>query len=1452
MKKKGFKFLSRFLASALILLQTSGIPVHAETVSIGATSVNAVDTSLKDLTVKTIGIIETEPNFSINGAFHELEYGLLIKPKMKDGKSGAEYMMAPLRDVFEKLPAKYSFDGTTGKVQMNINGKVLTMTVGTTAADLDGQPLKSPYAPEVIVNPGEKESSVYLPVKFVFETLECKVAWESARKRLVATVILTPRVGGAPLATGGSWQFSSLLSKTATEYGTETAKTVANNILEFQNLNGGWMKLENNVDMTKSIKQNTVVLKSTIDNSATITELRYLAKVYSATGEEKYAEGFIKGLNYLVNGQYENGGWAQYFPEGVGYFKNITINDNAMANVLEVLMDVIYKKNSLDFVANKYPTEIAKVTESFNKGVIALLNLQVVDTNGVKTAWAAQYDKDTLKPATGRAYELPSIATAESVKVVDFLMKIPNPSVEIIDAVKSAVLWLDSVKVSGIKTKDITDYTLEFGFDRVVVSDAASTNWGRFYEIGTNKPIFSGRDGVKKYKLEDISYERRVKYSWYNGNPKDLIGKRYPDWLKANAIVNIPASSLGLLPIVAQATTSTTSEVPLEQEINKDLVITPTTTSLKDLAVKTVGIIETEPNYSVNGAFYELEYGLLIKPIMKGSSSVDNMMAPLRDIFEKLPAKYTFDKNNGKVQMDINGKVLTMTVGSTNAELDGQALTAPFAPELVANPGEKESSLYLPVKFVFSALEVKVAWESARKRLVATVILTPRVGATPLASGGSWQFSSLLSKSAADYGTETAKLVADNILEFQNENGGWMKLENTVDMTKSIKQNTTVLKSTIDNSATITELRYLAKVYAATGEKKYADSFIKGLDYLINGQYENGGWGQYFPEGVGYFKNITINDNAMANVLEVLMDVIYKKDNFAFVATEYPNEILKATESFDKGIKAILDLQVVDSNGIKTAWAAQYDKDTLQPATGRAYELPSIASAESVKVVDFLMKIPNPSASVVDAIKSAVTWLDSVKVKGVKTKDIADYTLEFGFDRVVISDAASTTWGRFYEIGTNKPIFSGRDGVKRYNFGDISYERSVKYSWYNNNPSSLISTRYPKWLSDISIVSLEDSVIEVKEGTVAVLPQTVVAHLGNNITTNIKVTWQSVDTSKVGSQVIEGDVEGTTIKAKLTVNVVAKQIVSIEDAEAVTITQGQKLILPETVLANFDNGLKEKVKVSWSNVDNKKIGEQAIEGTVEGTTLKTILKVKVVNSTTADSKILEELLLDNDIKNVTVEYSTENPIAASNIFNSIKGQDKVVTFENKAKDGTVIASWNFNGKDVTGEIKDIDLTVKAAKLSESDSANKAAIAEKVKNEDAFIISFAANGKLPGKATVKIKLSDSWLEGKDKNNICIYYYNEETKKAEVVAEKLKADAEGYVEFEITHNSDYFAVDKNLVETEIKESVEAEIKNSVEAQIIPKTGSMVDSNVLVGFGVILLLAGLGGILIKKRNN
>ena len=39
--------------------------------------------------------------------------------------------------------------------------------------------------------------------------------------------------------------------------------------------------------------------------------------------------------------------------------------------------------------------------------------------------------------------------------------------------------------------------------------------WARFYQIGTNRPIFSGRDGVIKYQLSEIEQERIDGYAWF-------------------------------------------------------------------------------------------------------------------------------------------------------------------------------------------------------------------------------------------------------------------------------------------------------------------------------------------------------------------------------------------------------------------------------------------------------------------------------------------------------------------------------------------------------------------------------------------------------------------------------------------------------------------------------------------------------------------------------------------------------------------------------------------------------------------------------------------------------------------------------------------------------------------------------------------------------------------------
>ncbi|GAJ13239.1 unnamed protein product, partial [marine sediment metagenome] len=46
--------------------------------------------------------------------------------------------------------------------------------------------------------------------------------------------------------------------------------------------------------------------------------------------------------------------------------------------------------------------------------------------------------------------------------------------------------------------------------------------------------------------------------------------------------------------------------------------------------------------------------------------------------------------------------------------------------------------------------------------------------------------------------------------------------------------------STLDNGATHMQMRYLARVYYATGLERFKRAFIKAVDYLLEAQYDNG------------------------------------------------------------------------------------------------------------------------------------------------------------------------------------------------------------------------------------------------------------------------------------------------------------------------------------------------------------------------------------------------------------------------------------------------------------------------------------------------------------------------------------------------------------------------------------------------------------------------------------
>lgn len=327
--------------------------------------------------------------------------------------------------------------------------------------------------------------------------------------------------------------------------------------------------------------------------------------------------------------------------------------------------------------------------------------------------------------------------------------------------------------------------------------------------------------------------------------------------------------------------------------------------------------------------------------------------------------------------------------------------------------------------------------------------------------------SVLLSFCSLVYGQEKSDSIAENMLLLQRNYGGWSKFFNKqkVDYKQVFSQMEIKLAeeqkgledATIDNNATTTEIRYLVKAYYKTKNERYLQAARLGVRYLLKAQYANGGWPQYFPDKHLYRSQITFNDRAMINVLLIMQDIKNAKDGFEILSS-YVDE---AKAAIDKGIASILRTQI-SIDGKKTIWAAQYDKDTLQPAKARAYELPALASSESSDILLFLMDQPSPTPAIKEAVEAGIRWFDIHAIKDQVVVLIDDATQASGKDRILQAKQGSLIWARFYDLKNQEPIFVGRDGEPHRNLTAIENERRVGYAWYGNWGDK-VNKAYKKW-----------------------------------------------------------------------------------------------------------------------------------------------------------------------------------------------------------------------------------------------------------------------------------------------------------------------------------------------------------------------------------------------------
>ncbi|HUP87724.1 MAG TPA: pectate lyase [Longimicrobiales bacterium] len=308
------------------------------------------------------------------------------------------------------------------------------------------------------------------------------------------------------------------------------------------------------------------------------------------------------------------------------------------------------------------------------------------------------------------------------------------------------------------------------------------------------------------------------------------------------------------------------------------------------------------------------------------------------------------------------------------------------------------------------------------------------------------------SMTVAWFATPRAAQLGDYIVSYQAPNGGWSKRMAFAHLRSpgeayTSEDNATWL-STLDNGATHEQLEFLGRLIKAQDMPQYRASFIRGVEYLLIAQQPNGCWPQIFPLAGSYHDAITFNDDASVNALGLLGEVA--DGEHSFVPESVRN---RSTEAWRNGLECILKTQVT-VNGVKTVWGQQHDPITLQPGTARAYEHPSLSGRESAAILDFLMRIEKPSFEVVNAVHAGVAWFRKNAIEGFDYHFKGDLTPKAG---------AGPIWARFYELGTNRPIFSDRDGVVKYNLGEIGPERRYNYGWYTDEPVRTLK-RYERWI----------------------------------------------------------------------------------------------------------------------------------------------------------------------------------------------------------------------------------------------------------------------------------------------------------------------------------------------------------------------------------------------------